>query len=76
MACFFNYRIYIYSSTTSSTSIGHAFAQIPQAIHLEAGLPSVLTIRPKGQASAHLPQPAGLKKPGCFCCNRGKERLQ
>ena len=29
-----------YSSTTSSTSIGHAFAQIPQAIHLEAGLPS------------------------------------
>lgn len=28
-----------YSSTTSSTSIGQAFAQIPQAIHLEAGLP-------------------------------------
>jgi hypothetical protein len=46
-----------YSSTTSSTSIGHAFAQIPQAIHLEAGLPSVTTIRPNGHASAHLPQP-------------------
>ena len=45
-----------YSSTTSSTSIGHAFAQMPQAIHLDAGLPSVFTIRPNGQASAHLPQ--------------------
>lgn len=48
--------IRIYSSTTSSTSIGHAFAQMPQAIHLDAGLPSVFTIRPNGQASAHLPQ--------------------
>ena len=36
-----------YSSTTSSTSIGQAFAQIPQAIHLEAGFPSVFTIRYK-----------------------------
>ena len=48
-----------YSSTTSSTSIGHAFAQMPQAIHLEAGLPSVTTIRPNGHGSAHLPLRTG-----------------
>ena len=46
-----------YSSTTSSTSIGQDFAQIPQAIHLEAGLPSVFTIRPNGQAFAQAPHP-------------------
>ena len=45
-------------STTSSTSIGQAFAQIPQAVHLEAvGASSAFTITPNGQASTHLPHP-------------------
>ena len=48
----------IYFSTTSRTSIGQAFAQIPQAMHLDAaGESSAFTITPNGQTSAHLPQP-------------------
>ena len=46
-----------YASTTSRTSAGQAFAQIPQAIHLLlTGESSALTITPNGQASTHLPQ--------------------
>ncbi len=38
--------------------MGHALTQMPQAVHLlEYGVFSSLTIRPKGQASTHLPQP-------------------
>ena len=45
-------------STTSNTSIGHAFAQIPQAIHFDAvSESSAFTIKPNGHASTHLPQP-------------------
>ena len=36
--------------------MGQALTQIPQAIHLEAGLPSFKTITFMGQTSTHLPQ--------------------
>ncbi len=37
--------------------MGQALAQMPQAMHLVVAAPSFSTTRPKGQASAHLPQP-------------------
>ena len=47
-----------YFSTTSRISIGHALAQMPQAMHLEAvGASSTFTSTPNGHASLHLPQP-------------------
>lgn len=36
--------------------MGQALAQMPQAMHLEAGLPSLRTMTFMGQASTHLPQ--------------------
>ena len=36
--------------------MGQALTQMPQAMHLEAGAFSFSMTRPKGQASAHLPQ--------------------
>ena len=36
--------------------MGQALTQMPQAMHLEAGLPSFRTITFMGQASTHLPQ--------------------
>ena len=36
--------------------MGQAFAQMPQAMHLDAGLPSFRTMTFMGQASTHLPQ--------------------
>ena len=48
----------VYFSTTSSTSIGQAFAHIPHAIHLlVTGESSAFTITWNGQTSTHLPQP-------------------
>lgn len=47
-----------YFSWISRIPIGHAFAQMPQAIHLEAvGASGAFTITPIGQTSTHLPQP-------------------
>ena len=36
--------------------MGQALTQIPQAMHLEAGLPSFRTMTFMGQISTHLPQ--------------------
>ena len=45
-----------YFSTISSTSMGQALTQMPQAMHLDAGLSGFITMTFMGQASAHLPQ--------------------
>ena len=47
----------IYFSTISSTSMGQTLAQMPQAMHLEAGPSAFMTMTFMGQASTHLPQP-------------------
>ena len=48
---------------TSRISIGHALAQMPQAMHLEAvGASSTFTSTPNGHASLHLPQPTHPSK--------------
>ena len=54
-----SYKTYeTYFSTISSTSMGQALTQMPQAMHLEAtGLSGTFTQTWKGQTSAHLPQP-------------------
>ena len=36
--------------------MGQAFTQMPQAMHLEAGLPSFRTMTFMGQTSTHFPQ--------------------
>ena len=36
--------------------MGQALTQMPQAMHLEAGLPSFRTMTLVGQTSTHLPQ--------------------
>ena len=36
--------------------MGQALTQMPQAMHLEAGLPSFRTMTFMGQTSTHLPQ--------------------
>ena len=42
-------------STTSRISIGQAFAQMPQAMHFDAGSSGSWTRTPNGHASLHLP---------------------
>lgn len=37
--------------------MGQALTQIPQAMHLDTGLPSLCTMTFVGQTSTHLPQP-------------------
>src|SRR5699024_5608028 len=47
-----------YFSSTDKIPMGHALAQIPQAIHLlTVAAPGARTITCMGQASTHLPQP-------------------